>query len=60
MAEQSRTEFEIFLEQKKSGDELDRLAVEMAAREGIKYSQAFQRISILQPELVKKYRGIAA
>jgi hypothetical protein len=51
-----KTEYEILKAQKVAGDELDRLAVEMAAKEGIKYSAAMKRIVVLEPELARQYR----
>ncbi len=58
MVTENKTEFQVLKEQKTAGDELDRLAGEMAARDGIAYVQAFRRVSILNPELVKQYRGV--
>ncbi|MFH1799219.1 MAG: hypothetical protein ABH891_00030 [Candidatus Omnitrophota bacterium] len=50
-------EYQILVERKAAGDKLDSLAAELAAREGCRYSEAFQRISVLNPELVKKYNS---
>ena len=55
MSEESKNEYRRVVERKKVGDELDRLAVEIVTRDSVKYPQAFRRISVLHPELVKQY-----
>jgi len=39
-----------------AGDELDGLAKQLAAADGIPYTQAFRRITVLHPDLYARYR----
>lgn len=41
---------------KEAGDELDRLAVDLRARDDCSYVKAFRRICALNPALAKQYQ----